>query len=244
MAVLGKLVPQNPSDPSAGKALIAARESLAESAKGVGRLRWKPSRKFVESEKTKTLPAGWVLARVNDTGFYINGLAFKPSDWGETGKKIIRIQNLTNPNAPYNFSDGNFPDEVIVRDGDLLVSWSATLAAFQWKGADAVLNQHIFRVIHEPLLTHRSWLRLMLEHAIAEMAASDHAHGLVMAHINRGPFLDHLVGIPPLAEQERIVSKVGELMTMCDALEAQSTEVEETRCILADAVFERVAGFV
>ena len=29
---------------------------------------------------------------------FINGHAFKPSDWGREGLKIIRIQNLTNPN--------------------------------------------------------------------------------------------------------------------------------------------------
>jgi type I restriction enzyme S subunit len=222
LAVRGKLVPQDPSEEAATASLVRARKSLSEKANFVRRLRWKSSRPFHADETASALPPGWTWARVNDTGFYINGLAFKPSDWADTGRPIIRIQNLTNPSTPFNYARGDYPDEVVVRDGDLLVSWSATLAAFQWSGEDAILNQHIFRVIHEPELTERAYLRLMLEHAIAEMAESEHAHGLVMTHINRGPFLDHLVKVPPLAEQRRIVAKVEELMALCDALEGES----------------------
>ncbi|MHB1272307.1 MAG: hypothetical protein ACYCZD_05950 [Rhodanobacter sp.] len=59
-------------------------------------------------------------ARVNDTGFYINGLAFKPSDWKPSGLPIIRIQNLTDEAKEFNYTAGDCPDEVIVRTGDLL----------------------------------------------------------------------------------------------------------------------------
>lgn len=222
LALRGKLLPQDASDEPAHACLVQARNSLQDKSNDARRLRWKPSRPFDDEELRRPVPPGWTLARVNDTGLYINGLAFKPADWSDTGRPIIRIQNLTNPNTPYNYAQGDYPDEVVVRDGDLLVSWSATLAAFQWSGEDAILNQHIFKVIHEPALTERAFLRLMLERAIGEMAESDHAHGLVMTHINRGPFLDHLVKVPPLAEQRRIVAKVEELTALCDALEGES----------------------
>ena len=47
------------------------------------------------------LPLGWRLVAIDDTGDYINGYAFKPSDWEEKGKPIIRIQNLTS-DKPFN----------------------------------------------------------------------------------------------------------------------------------------------
>ena len=51
---------------------------------------------------------------------YINGRAFKPSEWEKAGMPIIRIQNLTSENAPYNYSKGIFEEKYIVHNGDLL----------------------------------------------------------------------------------------------------------------------------
>lgn len=224
LAVRGKLVQQDPNDEPADACLAKARLKLRAEGKGARRSAWKETALVSAEEKRFELPKGWAWARVNDTGFYVNGLAFKPTDWGVTGKPIIRIQNLTDPTKPLNYAQGEFPDEVTVRTGDLLVSWSATLDAFIWDRDEAVLNQHIFKVAgcHE-LVTH-GFLYWLLKVSIREMEESDHAHGLVMTHINREPFLAHVVAIPPLAEQHRIVAKVDELMALCDQLEQQQTD--------------------
>ena len=42
------------------------------------------------------LPRGWEFVTVGDVAEYINGMAFKPTDWEKEGLPIIRIQNLTN----------------------------------------------------------------------------------------------------------------------------------------------------
>ena len=240
LAVRGKLVPQEGSDVSSERALGAARKWLAAEAETTKRLRWKPSQSVSIEEFDHEIPKGWVLARVNDTGFYINGLAFRPSDWKPSGLPIIRIQNLTDEAKDFNYTAGDYPDEVIVRTGDLLVSWSATLDAFQWTRPPGVLNQHIFRVIPAPQLTNKSFLLLLLRNAIREMAEGEHAHGLVMTHINRGPFTAHVVLIPPLSEQERIVAKVDELMALCDQLEAARAQREATRDRLAATSLARL----
>ncbi|RTL76115.1 MAG: restriction endonuclease subunit S [Bradyrhizobiaceae bacterium] len=240
LAVRGKLVPQDPREEPQISALKRARERLETAASNTGRLRWKASVPVDTSEVRKDIPSGWVAARVNDTGLYVNGLAFKPSDWKKKGLPIIRIQNLTDPDRQFNFAEGNFPDEVLVRDGDLLVSWSATLEAFKWERGHGVLNQHIFRVIPDNGLTIRDFLLLLLQNAIREMADGEHAHGLVMTHINREPFVSHVVLIPPLAEQNRIVAKVAELMALCTGLEAARSERESTRERLTAASLARL----
>ena len=231
---------QDPRDEPPAEQLIQARRRLQKAAETTSRVRWKPSAPIALGDTEKDAPPGWVPARVNDTGLYINGLAFKPSDWRQEGLPIIRIQNLTDPSKEFNFAQGEFPDEVLVRNGDILVSWSATLEAFKWDRGLAVLNQHIFRVIPDEILATRAFLLLLLRHAIREMADSVHAHGLVMTHINRGPFLDHIVLIPPLAEQHRIVAKVDELMALCDRLEAAQTKREQRRDRLVAASLNRI----
>ncbi|WP_293682083.1 restriction endonuclease subunit S [uncultured Phenylobacterium sp.] len=240
LAMQGKLVEHDPPNLAARNALTAARRFLEDKAGQTGRLRWKPSSEVLPSEVRRDVPPGWIAARVNDTGLYINGLAFKPSDWKSSGIPIIRIQNLTDPSKEFNYAAGDFPDEVMVRPGDVLVSWSATLDAFVWQRGDGVLNQHIFRVIPAEGLTEPRFLHLLLHRAIREMAASEHAHGLAMMHINRGPFMAHVVLIPSLTEQHRIVAKVDELMALCDQLAAARAARETARDRLAVASLARL----
>src|SRR5262249_16160801 len=48
------------------------------------------------------------------------------------------------------------------------------------------------------------------------------------------------VALPPLAEQNRIVAKIDELMAMCERLEAARAEREATRDRFAGATLDRV----
>ena len=84
---------------------------------------------------------------LGDVADYINGRAFKPTEWESTGKPIIRIQNLTNSSTEVNRTTGTFEDKYLVRSGDLLFAWSASLGAYIWNGENGWLNQHIFKVI-------------------------------------------------------------------------------------------------
>lgn len=163
------------------------------------------------------LPTGWTLAAVGDTGDYINGLAFKESDWHGEGLPIIRIQNLTDASKPFNLTLRDVDPAYIVRDRDILVSWSATLDAFLWLRGDAILNQHIFKVVPQADVVDRFFLYYLLRHTIGLMKQSAHLHGSTMKHINRGPFLSFPIPLPPLCEQQRIVAAIEEQFTRLDA---------------------------
>lgn len=222
LAVRGLLVPQDPKDEPAielVKKISAEKTKLIAEGKAKTE---KPLSPIAEEEKPFEVPAGWELARLGITGRYINGLAFKPADWGSEGLPIIRIQNLSGRNKEYNYTTRQVEDDVIVNPGEMLVSWSATLDVFVWNGKSrGVLNQHIFRVVPSSLLDPR-FLFWLLKHSIQRLAESDHAHGLVMPHINRGDFLGLPIVLPPVAEQHRIVAKVDELMSLCGQLEQQT----------------------
>ena len=88
-----------------------------------------------------------IIKTLGTVATYINGRAFKPSEWKTSGKPIIRIQNLTDRSAKYNFSDVEHEKKYLVKKDDLLFAWSASLGAHFWHGQDAWLNQHIFKVI-------------------------------------------------------------------------------------------------
>lgn len=181
-------------------------------------------------------PRGWEWARIDDTGSYVNGLAFNQHTWTEAGIPIVRIQNLTNPAAEFNYAEGPFPEDRMIDEGDILVSWSATLEAFVWDRGPAVLNQHIFKVIPDERLVDRQFLFYLLRSSIRALAAGEAAHGLVMKHINRGPFICFPVALPPLEEQRRIVAKFRELERMFDELEVAQHQRDNAAARLAKSL--------
>ena len=66
----------------------------------------------------------------------------------DQGKKIIRIQDLTGTGKKTNRTlRSDVPEKYLIRKGDLLISWSATIGFYIWDGEDAYLNQHIFNIL-------------------------------------------------------------------------------------------------
>jgi type I restriction enzyme, S subunit len=161
-----------------------------------------------------TIPSGWESKSLGDLGQYINGRAFKPTDWTITGLPIIRIQNLTDKRKPSNYFDGAVKEKYRVQDGDLLVSWSASLGAFIWDRGPAVLNQHIFRVLPNEGFVTRDLLYYTILNALERM--KELTHGSTMRHITKAKFEALDVPVPPLAEQQRIVGRIREAMERVD----------------------------
>lgn len=154
---------------------------------------------------------------IRETGDYINGFAFKPSHRAPTGLPIVRIQNLTDQSKPLNTTTLDVPVDFKIDSGDMLVSWSATLDVFVWRRGPALVNQHIFKVVPDERVTSKELLFHWLKRAIQQLQETEHLHGSTMMHINRGPFMAHLVPLPPSAEQIRIVAKLEELLSDLDA---------------------------
>ena len=136
---------------------------------------------------------------------FINGAAFKPEDWHENGRKIIRIQNLNDSSKPYNLTTRNIDKKYEVNTGDILVSWSASLGVFEWLEREtALLNQHIFKVIPDKSKVNKNYLKYSLDKALNDMEC--HLHGATMKHVNRKEFLETKIYLPPLEEQRRIAA--------------------------------------
>lgn len=178
------------------------------------------------------LPPGWEWATLGEIGAYLNGRGFKKSEWSHTGRPIIRIQNLTGSGAAFNYFQGQAEDRHTVRDGDLLVSWAATLGVYVWRGPEAVLNQHIFKVESS---VNRRFHRWLLDHVLADLHLQTHGSGMV--HITKGRFDATEVPLPPRAEQERIVAAIEEHLSRLDAADTalsaagRRLRVFEQRCV-------------
>ena len=95
----------------------------------------------------------------------------------------------------------------------LLFAWSASLGAYIWRGQEAWLNQHIFRVDNTKIID-RLFLFYALKNITAELYAKTHGSGMV--HVTKGKFRETPLSLPPLSEQHRIVDKIEELFSELD----------------------------
>ena len=145
--------------------------------------------------------------QLEEVAEFINGRAFKPSEWGRSGIPIIRIQNLTGTNEVFNYFDGPIDERVRVQKGDILISWSASLGVYRWKGENAVLNQHIFKVrLHDGI--DPDYFYYAATDAVQEMASR--VHGSTMQHITKDRFDSIHIPLPDFSEQQRIAAVLKE----------------------------------
>ena len=145
------------------------------------------------------------MARLGDIATYINGYAFKPTDWSNKGVPIIRIQDLTGNSYQANRYDGNYDMKYEVNSGDVLISWSASLGVYIWTGEKAVLNQHIFKVQFDKAEVDKSFFVHQVECILNK--ATGEAHGATMKHLTK-PVFDALpFYLPDIQEQKNIETK-------------------------------------
>lgn len=171
------------------------------------------------------------IVQLGDVADFINGLAFKPKDWTSEGLPIIRIQNLTGSGTTINRTNIDVPAKYRAVQGDLLVSWSASLGVFRWGGPEAVVNQHIFKVVPNLGKVDLDYLRHAIDSSIHEMERF--THGSTMKHINRKEFLEHSIPLPPLDEQRRIA----EILDKADALRRARKRALDLLGGLTDSIF-------
>lgn len=168
----------------------------------------------------KKLPDGWTLTTFGDVAEYINGRGFSKSEWEDEGRPIIRIQNLTGTGDTVNRYSGEVDEKHIIRDGELLISWSATIDAHIYHGEEAALNQHIFKVNTKESIN-KKFLYYLTKSHVDELKKKTQGTG--MKHITKGKFEESEIPLPPLHEQERIVAKIEELFSK---LESGVSELE------------------
>lgn len=153
-------------------------------------------------------------ARLGDLATYINGYAFKPADWGDTGLPIIRIQDLNGNSYQLNRYDGEYPERIEVNDGDVLISWSASLGVYVWQRGKALLNQHIFKVVFDKLPVNKEYFVFAVEHKLAEMESK--THGATMKHIVKKDFDGTTIPYPPIEKQAEIADHLRRITSLID----------------------------
>ena len=186
------------------------------------------------------IPTNWRRSKLKYLGEYINGYAFKPADWSSKGHQIIRIQDLTGSNSGEpNYFDGILDEKYRVVNGDILVSWAATLDAFVWKKEDGWLNQHIFKAVPNEKIV-KGYFLWLLKVAMDNMN-NDDKHGIVMQHVTIGLFNNYVVPLAPYTEQQAIADYLDKTCSKIDEIIAEAkASIDEYRKLKQSVIFEAV----
>ena len=177
------------------------------------------------------MPEGWAWIRQKNLGIALNGKAFKPSDWTKKGLPIVRIQNLNDKNASYNYYDKDIDETFLLHGGELLFAWSGTpgtsFGAHIWDKGEAVLNQHIFKILFDETIINKIFYKYCLNNQVEKLI--EVAHGSAgLAHITKNMFDEVLIPLPPYNEQLRIVSEFEKTISLINCINDNKTELNDT----------------
>ena len=171
------------------------------------------------------IPEDWAVSTIGKEMKLTNGRAFKPSEWGRTGLPIIRIQNLNDLGADFNYCSDPVDEKNFIRKGDLLFAWSGTLGtsfgARRWLGPNGVLNQHIFKVEpHLDVMT-ADFALLVLGQVQTQIEKQSHGFKASFVHVKKSDLVGVELGFPmDLSEQRAIAAALSDADGLIAALEA------------------------
>ena len=165
------------------------------------------------------------MIKLGDVATYINGYAFKPEDRGEEGLPIIRIQDLTGNSYDLGFYDGEYPEKIEINDGDVLISWSASLGVYIWNRGKALLNQHIFKVDFDKAEIDKNYFVYAVRRKLNEMASK--THGATMKHIVKKDFDATLIPYPSMNTQAEISNTLDKVSRIISEREEELQKLDE-----------------
>ena len=244
LAVMGKLVPQDPNDEPASELL---KRIQAEKAKLIaeGKIKKdKPLAAISEEEKPFELPVGWEWARLGSIGFSSTGRT--PSTQNSSlydgtipfmGPGQITLACTLLPAEKW-LSEAGRNETTIAKAGDILMvciggSIGKSAIADKEMGFNQQINC-ISPVYAESKFAHISMMANSFQSKLLEFAT-----GSATPIINKSKWEELLVPLSPLIEQYRIIAKVDELMPICDQLKAQINSASQLQKKLADIMVEQ-----
>ncbi len=154
------------------------------------------------------MKSNWKTKKLGEIFDLRNGRGFKKTEWADHGLPIIRIQNLNDPNAEFNYFLGNYSPEIEINAGDLLFSWSGTVGSsfgpHIWHRQKGLLNQHIFKINFKQDMD-RMYAFYSLKYITTDV--EKRVNGSVgLVHITKEKLKEFIITTPPISEQQRIVA--------------------------------------
>lgn len=242
LAVMGKLVPQDPNDEPASELLKRIEQEKAQLVKEGKIKKQKPLPPVSDEEKPFELPVGWEWVRLGTiTNTRLGKMLDKAKNKGQL-KKYLRNTNIQwNYISLEDINEMRFEEheleEFILRKGDLLICEGGE------PGRCAVWNHEGEYYFQKALHRLRTFLN-MSPHFFAMTLKIGALNGTLdslftgatIKHLPGDKLQQYVVPLMPLKEQVKVLAKTYELLELCDTLKSRMQSAQQTQLHLADAV--------
>jgi type I restriction enzyme S subunit len=242
LAVMGKLVPQDPFDEPASVLLgrIAAEKAQLVKEKKIKKQNALPS--IVEDEKPFDLPQGWEWVRFGSICEIERGGSPRPIksfltdepdglNWIKIGDTNIGGKYITSTNEK--IRKEGLKKTRKVYPGDFLLTNSMSFGRPYITKIEGCIHDGWLR-ISPPDCLDKDYLYNLLSSPYVMRSFKSAAAGAVVMNLNAEKVRVVCILLPPLEEQHRIVAKVDQLMALCDQLKVQLQQAQQTKLHLAD----------
>jgi type I restriction enzyme, S subunit len=230
LAVRGKLVPQDPKDEPASELLKRIEKDKAERAVSARDRRATKIKPLADEEVPYPLPSNWGWASLGDVTISRDGERIPVSR--EEREQRAKVYDYYGASGVIDKIDAFLFDKpllLIGEDGANLINRSTPIA-FMARGKYWVNNHaHVLDGLSEEFLRY-------VELFINAIDLKPYVTGTAQPKMNQAKMNSIPAALPPLAEQQRIVAKVDQLMALCDRLEASIASGDGTRRRLLDAL--------
>ena len=221
LSVQGKLVPQDASDEPASELLKQIRVEKDRLMAEGKKKRAKTLAEIEDEEKPFVLPIGWEWVRNEALLSLRKGKNPKTLSDRPIGKAYLDIEALDRHQIR---RYSNETQAVHCTVGDILVVCDGSRSGLVLQGQDGIVGSTL-AVIETPQFI-QAYIRLIFRAGFQRFNSG--MKGAAIPHLDTKTVLGEVTGLPPLAEQSRIVTRVEELMRLCDALEAKG-QLEATQ---------------
>lgn len=163
---------------------------------------------FVDGIDKENLPEGWRMGYLTDIAEYLNGVACQNYPAKVHSISVLKIRELTQGYCDDNSDRSScVPEKFVIKGGEIIFSWSATLFIDIWCGGICALNQHLFKVT--PLGYPKWFVFLSTQRHIQTWKNLISAKATSMGHIKREDLEGASVFLPPsklLIAQDKVFS--------------------------------------
>ena len=189
---------------------------------------------LIEARINQALNERRERAPVSALGSFVNGGAYTKGASGN-GRIVIRIAELNNgPGSSTVYNDIDVPETQTASSGDILMSWSGSLGVYRWTREEAIINQHIFKVVPNE---YPAWLvfdRLRSAIEVFRRIAQDKA--TTMGHIQRSHLATTFVDLPTSSTIKALDDELGPLWDRLLLAEQESLKLAALRDALLPAL--------